>query len=169
MKEEKVLENATVCFLFKENKVLLALKTRKIGEGFWNGYGGGIEKGETQEEGAIRELKEETGGVIAKDLEKIAIIDFHNKKSDKQEFVCRVHFYLVREWVGEVKEVKEMINPTWFDIENLPLDKMMPADREFLPIALRGQKVIGKAYLGPFQKKSLKPVEIEYVDSFPAE
>ena len=166
MKEERVMENATVCFLFKENKILLALKTMKIGEGCWNGYGGEVEDGENEEEAAIRELNEETGGVVAKELEKIAMIDFHNKKSDGKRFICRVHFYLVRKWIGKVQEVAEMIKPTWFDIDSLPLDQMMPADREFLPTALKGQKVIGKAYLGPFQKKSLKEVEIEYVDSF---
>jgi hypothetical protein len=39
MKKEKVLSRATVCFLTKEDKILLGMKTRKIGAGCWNGYG----------------------------------------------------------------------------------------------------------------------------------
>src|SRR3989344_1856668 len=94
--KEKVLAHATVCFLIKENKILLAIKGRHIGEGCWNGYGGGIDPGE--------EPKEETNGVIAlpEGLEKIAEIDFHNTKSDGRNFVCKVHFYLVSKWRGEI-------------------------------------------------------------------
>ena len=173
MTEEKVLYNATVCFLIKEDKILFALKTCKIGKGFLNGYGGGIEKGEKPIEAAIRELKEETDrdeekGIVTlpEHLEKIAIVDFHNTKSDEETFVCKVHFYLVRHWEGEVNETDEMINPTWYDINNLPLDKMMPAGKEWLPIALSGKKIIAKAKLGPFQKDLLGEVEIQEVNSF---
>lgn len=171
MKEEKVLFNATVCFPAKENKILLGLKTKKIGAGRWNGYGGGIEEGETAIEAAVRELYEETGGVtvLPKDLEKIAIVSFRNTKSDGEIFVCKVHFYLVHNWTGEPKETEEMIRPTWFDIHNLPLKKMMPADRVWLPITLRGQKIIAEASLGPFQETLLEEVKITYVDSFPNE
>jgi len=166
--EEKVLFNATVCFLVKEDKILLGLKTKKIGKGSWNGYGGGIEDDESPEDAAVRELREETAGVVATpdDLEKIAIVDFHNTKTDGSVFVCKVHFYLVKNWEGEIKETEEMVNPTWFDKNNLPLDKMMPADKEWLPIALSGQKIIATAYLSPFQQESLKGVEMQYVDSF---
>ena len=106
MREEKVLYNATACFLIKENKILLGLKTQKIGENCWNGYGGGIKKGEIPIEAALRELKEETEGIVAfpEYLKKIAIVDFHNIKSDGETFVCKVHFYLVRQWEGEAQE-----------------------------------------------------------------
>lgn len=161
MREEKVLYNATACFLFKDNKILLALKTDKIGKDCWNGYGGGIEEGESAIGAAIRELKEETSknkndGVVAipENLEKIAIVDFHNTKSDGQTFVCRVHFYLV-------------IRPTWFEIDNLPFDQMMPADKVWLPVALSGKKIVAKAHYGPFQKELIGDVEINYVESFP--
>lgn len=169
-KEEKVLLEATVCFLHKENEILLAMKTRKIGEGCWNGYGGGVEKGEKVIDAAARELEEESGvSTTPQNLNKIAVVDFHNTKSDDSTFVCRVHFYLVDEWTGSAKETEEMVNPTWFEINNLPLDQMMPADKVWLPIALSGKKIMAKACLGPFQKKLLRDVEIKYIDSFPVE
>lgn len=167
-REEKVLLEATLCFLYQYGQILLCLKTQKIGKGCLNGHGGGVKKGETILKCATRELKEETDGVIAlpEHLEKIAIVYFHNTKSDGKTFVCKVHVYLVHKWEGEVKETQEMIDPKWFDISNLPFDEMMPADREWLSIALSGKKIIAKAYLSAFQKETLAPVEIEYVDSF---
>ncbi|MDI6717684.1 MAG: NUDIX domain-containing protein [Patescibacteria group bacterium] len=130
MEKEKVLLNATLCFLIKNNQILLALKKKKIERECWNGYGGGINDGEIIEEAAIRELKEESGGIIAvlDDLKKVAVIDFHNTKSDGEKFICRVHIYLVRNWIGEPKETEEMTKPTWFNINNLPFENMMPAD-----------------------------------------
>lgn len=167
MREEKELYSAVVCFLYKDDKILLGVETQKIGKGKRNGYGGGVED-ESILDCAVRELKEETGGVVAQpgDLEKIAIVHFHNTKSDGKTFVCKVHFFLVHKWKGEVKETEEMAEPKWFSINNLPLDEMMPSDKEWLPIALNGKKIIVKAYLGPFQEKSIGDVEITYVSSF---
>jgi|FLOH01.1.fsa_nt_gi 8-oxo-dGTP pyrophosphatase MutT (NUDIX family) len=176
MKEEKVLYKATICFLIKDGRILLALKTCKIGAGFLNGYGGGIELGETAVATAIRELKEETDkdddkGVVAlpADLEKIAIVDFNNIKSDGDSFVCRVHVYLVKDWKGEAKDTETMIDAQWYDVRNLPLDEMMPSDKVWLPIALSGRKIMAKATLGPFQQELIGEVEIEEVDTFPEE
>lgn len=71
MKDEHVLFHATVVFLIRGNKVLLGRKTRKIGEGRFNGPGGGIEEGENSRESAVRETFEETGIKILPDkLEK---------------------------------------------------------------------------------------------------
>lgn len=174
--EEKTLLNATICCLKKGNQILLALKTKKIGMGRWNGYGGGIEPGENAKIAAVRELKEETGekepgddkGIIAlpEDLEKIALVDFHNTKSDGSTFVLRGHIYLVHKWTGELKETEEMINPTWFNIDQIPYEQMMPADKDILPFALSGKKIKAKAYLGPFQQEKLRETEIEFVSSF---
>jgi 8-oxo-dGTP diphosphatase len=168
MKIEKELKQATVCFLKKDNKILLAIKARFIGEGCWNGYGGGVDRGENPKEAAVRELAEETSGVVAlpEDMEKIAEIDVHNKKTDGAAFVCKVHFYIVKKWEGEVRETAEMLSPTWFAIDNLPLEKMMPADKKWLPLALGGKKVKAEPRYGPFQKELLEDFEVHFVDNF---
>lgn len=168
MEKEKELAHATCCFLVKDNKILLARKGKYIGQGCWNGYGGGIEEGENPAEAAVRELKEESGEIIAlpEDLEKVAEIDFHNTKSDGKVFICKVHFYFVRNWQGEARETEEMLNPTWFEINNLPLDELMPADRKWLPAVLSDKKIKANPKYGPFQKTLLEDFEIEEVDSF---
>ncbi|MFA5985999.1 MAG: NUDIX domain-containing protein [Parcubacteria group bacterium] len=167
MKEEKVLTDAVLCYLVKNDKVLLARKAKKIGEGCWSGYGGGIDGHETELQAVIRETKEEGHLTLSeKFLEKVAIIDFHNTKSDGKIFICKVHVYLATKWSGEPKETEEMLSPTWFDRDHLPFDEMMPSDKEWFPQLLTGQKLIAKAYLGPFQKTSLGETEITYVKGF---
>ncbi len=171
-KEEKTLVKATVCIPIKNNKVLLAMKTRKIGVGCWNGFGGGVEERETIAECAIRELEEESG-LRAKisDLEKVAIVDFHNEKSDGSIFISQVHFFLVKDWDGEPVATKDgaMINPTFFDIDNLPYDKMMPADKAFFPLILKGKKVMVESHYTPFQKELKREVIIKEVNEFSEE
>ncbi|MFA6251036.1 MAG: NUDIX domain-containing protein [Candidatus Paceibacterota bacterium] len=168
METEKILFNATVCLPIKGDKVLLAIKTRKIGAGCWNGYGGGIEEGENPKTSVIRELKEESGLIASiDDLEKIAVVDFHNEKSDGSTYICRVHFFLLENWTGELIETEEMITPTFFSINNLPFDKMMPADREYFPFILNKKKIYVKSYYSPFQKELKGKVEIEEVEELP--
>ena len=40
---------STLCFLVKDNQILLAMKKRGFGEGKWNGVGGKVNPGETIE------------------------------------------------------------------------------------------------------------------------
>ncbi len=170
MEQEKVLFNATCCYLLRDGKILLGLKTQKIGKGCWNGYGGGIEAGEHPKEAVVREFAEESGGVIIdpSSMEKIGIGYFHNTKSDGETFMCIVHFYTATAWEGEVRESEEMVTPTWFDINSLPLHLMMPTDREWLPVALaHGKKIVIRSRLGPHQKELLAPSVIEFVEVFP--
>lgn len=165
--EEKILNDATICFLIRDGKVLLAMKTEKIGVGCLNGYGGGIEPGETPEQCAIRELEEECSIRTLKDgIEKVAIMKFRNRTSDGFEFICTCHIFLIRKWKGEPKSSETMTDPTWFPVENLPIDKMMPADRLWLPPLLAGRKIIGMATYGPFQKELIGGVELEDAADF---
>jgi 8-oxo-dGTP diphosphatase len=167
MEKEKVLLNATLCYLIRDNKVLLALKTKKIGKGCYNGYGGGIEFRENPREAAVRELREESKGVKAKpkDLSKVAVIDFHNATAEGKTFICRVHVFFLYEWEGEPSETDEMAMPTWFDFNNLP-DNLMLADKTWLPLVLEGKRIQAKASYGPFQRTLIGDVEVKEVRCF---
>jgi 8-oxo-dGTP diphosphatase len=168
MNEEKVLFTATVCFPLRGEEVLLARKTRKIGAGCWNGYGGGPESGESLLQAAVRELFEESGlRALPEDLEKVAIMDFHNTKTDGKVFVTRVHFYMVKKWEGVPVSTEEMTDPTWFQKNDLPLFEMMPADRIWLPPVFAGKKTIGSAHYGPFQKELIGEVVCTEVEELP--
>lgn len=170
MIEKKLLE-ATLGFLIKDRKVWLAIKTRNIGQGRWNGYGGGIEPEDKNIIDCLkREVKKECEVQISeKATEKVAIIDFHNTKSDGETFVCKVHVFFIKDWQGEPKESEEMATPTNFEISNLPFENMMPADREWLPLVLEGKKLIAEYHYGPFQRELTKEGKITEVTTFPRE
>lgn len=164
---EKTLLEATLVFLIRGKQLLLARKTRHIGAGKWNGYGGGIEHGETLTQCAVRECWDESGLEIEpEDLEKVAEVTFHNTKGNGEKFSCLVHVYLARKWVGEPSKSGEMATPTWFSFSELPLTEMMPADPFWLPLVLSGKKIIGEAHYGPFQGKLIAPVFVKEVGSF---
>lgn len=172
---EKILYNATVVYLLRAGKILLAEKTKKIGAGYLNGHGGGIEEGETPLDCAIREFSEETkdqatglgGEVRADQLEKRAVVDFHNTTTEGKEFTCRVHFFVASDWQGEVQATQEMANPSWYDVDSLPFDRMMPADRVWLPLMLQGKKIYAEARYGPYQKELLGEVIVTEMESLP--
>lgn len=94
----------TLCLVLKENKILLGLKKRGFGEGRWNGFGGKVEEGESVEEGAKRELLEESG-IVAEKMEEVGVITFSFQEIPK---IQEVHIFKILEYSGEVKETEEM-------------------------------------------------------------
>ena len=171
MPEEKTLLRATLVFPVREGEVLLAEKTRKIGAGCLNGYGGGVDGDESLLVCACREFQEETGGasVSEEDLDLVAVVNFHNKKSDGSFFTCVVHVYTTRKWSGEIVSTDEMQNPKWYQISMLNREKLMLADYHWLLPVLSGKKLIAEAWYGPFQQTLLADVKIQEVDSFEQE
>src|ERR1035437_2627623 len=178
--EEKTLLNAVVCFFMRHengtDQVLLAIKAAKIGKGKRLPHGGGIEPGETAEQAAVREVFEETdGSVIVREatLEKIAVTDFDNLKSDGLEFICRVHIFVTWTWSGEFATTADMIDPQWFDITKLPTDDLMLADKTWLAPVLQSnvggkhQKFFVTAGYGPRQETLRGPVTITPVSDLP--
>ncbi|OGM99034.1 MAG: hypothetical protein A2915_03710 [Candidatus Yanofskybacteria bacterium RIFCSPLOWO2_01_FULL_41_34] len=137
----------TLCFLVKDNKVLLAIKKRSLSGfnvaiGKWNGVGGKVDSGETIKAAAVREISEEIGvKTDEKNLEKVGNIKFYFK--DKSEWNQEVHIFLVRDWLGDPKESEEMM-PKWYSHDEVPFEDMWQDDKHWLPMVLAGKKVEGR-------------------------
>jgi 8-oxo-dGTP diphosphatase/2-hydroxy-dATP diphosphatase len=95
--------------ILKDNQILLGMKKRGFGVGRWNGFGGKVDEGETIEQGAIRELKEETG-IDAVNIKKVGILDFSFQNDNK---ILEVNVFKVIDFIGEPTESEEM-KPQWF-------------------------------------------------------
>jgi len=131
----------TLVFLVNDDtqELLLAMKKRGFGVGKLNGVGGKVQAGEPIEAAAVREAQEEVlVRIQEKDLVKVAELTFHFK--DKPEWSINCHVFFTRTWEGEPAESEEMA-PEWFDISNLPFDRMWIDDKYWLPMVLRGDYV----------------------------
>ncbi len=131
----------TLCVVRNDTHILLGKKKRGFGEGRWNGFGGKVQPGETVEEAARRELREECG-LEASVLEKRGVLNFEFATlPDRLE----VHVYDVLSYRGEPVESEEM-QPAWFRLTDIPFDEMWPDDRHWLPVFLEGRDVHAKFY-----------------------
>ena len=171
MPEKKLEGDATLGFLIKEGHVWLGIKTRNIGKGLRNGYGGGMDPGDKDlEECLKREVKQESGvNISTTGLEKVAIINFHNTTTSGETFTTKVHVFLIKDWTGEPQATEEMIDPKEFEIKDLPLGQMMVADKEWLPLVFAGKKIIAEYHYGPFQKEFTKEGKVTIVATLPGE
>jgi len=128
---------ATLCFLTKEDEVLLAMKKRGFGQGKWNGIGGKVGEGESVREAAVREVEEEIK-VAVNTLKKVATLDFYFQ--DTPHWNQQVIVFLIDKWIGEPSETEEMA-PSWFKKNAIPYDKMWVDDIHWLPRVLSGKKL----------------------------
>ncbi len=91
--------------------------------GEWCLPGGKLDWGETFEEGAIREVQEETGITIADPQ----VISVHNCKNEHAHFMTVG--LLAEQWQGEaqVMEPDEITEWDWFALDNLPQPRYFPS------------------------------------------
>ncbi len=126
---EAPYQKTTIVFPTNGDEILLGLKKRGFGAGWWNGFGGKLEGHESYEESAKRETKEEAGIAIDK-LIHIADLAFYF--GDELGVVSRAY---LADYSGEPQETDEM-RPQLFQKNNLPYENMWPADGIWLPEAL---------------------------------
>jgi len=110
-KRERVL--ATLCYVKSQSKTLMLHRVKKEKDehfGKWNGLGGKLEPGETPEECAIREVREESG-LIAKALELRGILTFPEFANNRDWYVF---VFVITDIEGELIESTEG-NLEWID------------------------------------------------------
>lgn len=130
----------TLAIIEEGERVLLAMKKRGFGEGWWNGYGGKVQDGETIEQAMVRELEEESG-LKATAYRERAVIDFFFAGTDT---TVEMHVFDVTRHEGVLQETEEMA-PRWFRKEEVPYGQMWPADREWMPLFFDGKDFQGQA------------------------
>ena len=143
------LRQATLCFLVKDEKVLLAMKKIGFAAGKWNGAGGKPKEGDKNIKAtAKRETFEETQ-VIPRKLKKVAILNFFfpNRNDWNQQVIV----FLTHDWLGEPNETEEMA-PKWFNINEIPYGQMWEDDKLWLPKVLNGNIVEGDFLFDENQK-----------------
>jgi mutator protein MutT len=132
------LKQATLLFLIEDDNILLAMKKRGFGAGHWNGVGGKPDAGESIDQTAIRECREEIQ-VTPLEIKHVATLDFHFPK-DKSDWDQQVIVYTCSKWDGEPVETEEM-KPAWFKISDIPYEKMWKDDKYWLPKVLESSFV----------------------------
>lgn len=139
------MREAVLCFLANPAGVILAEMLRGPFKGHVNGYGGGIEEPDILQ-AVVREMREECGvRVLPKDIEKAAVIDFHNFKDGEWRKV-RVYIGIARHWTGTPCAADGMGPPELFFYNALPLERMLPSDRLWVPRILRGELLEGEIW-----------------------
>lgn len=133
MPEEKRVGAGFGIMLLKDGRVLLGRRhvdaekadSELHGEGSWTMPGGKLKFGESFEDGARRELMEETGIV----LDKVKVICVSNDVVEDAHFVTIGMFseYFVGE--AEVREPDEITEWHWFDLNDLPSPLFFPSER----------------------------------------
>ncbi len=130
----------TLLFIIKDNKILLPLKKRGQGKGFYNGVGGKQQADETILDTLVRETKEEIG-VTPLNFEHVGRIQFDLYYKGEKAFEI-MEIYIAHDYEGEVIESDEM-QPCWFDLNKVPYKHMFPDDKLWLERVLAGDYVSG--------------------------
>ena len=110
--------NCTLCYLENDREEYLMLhrvkKKNDINHDKWIGVGGKFEPGESPEECAVRETREETGLTLT-DYRYRGIITFD---CGGQECTQYIHLFTAAAWTGELSECNEG------DLEWVPKEKV---------------------------------------------
>lgn len=124
---------ATLCYVIdkQQNSTLMIHRVKKENDyhrGKWNGLGGKFEPGESPEECAIREIREESG-LIVKNISLKGIITFPMFDEVEDWYVF---LFVADDYAGKLIDSAEG-NLAWIPNENLMEINLWEGDKYFIP------------------------------------
>jgi 8-oxo-dGTP diphosphatase len=129
---------AVLLFVIRGGEALLIHKKRGLGAGKISAPGGRIEPGETPEEAAVRETREEVC-VVPSAPRRSGHLSF--QFTDGYALSC--HVLVSDACAGDARETDEAI-PRWTPLDALPYDSMWADDRLWIPLLLAGRPFRGR-------------------------
>ena len=133
------MKQTTLAVIIKDDKILLCMKKRGFWEWKYNWAWGKVEWWETILEWARRELEEETGVKASKEKFENRWL-FHYLFENRPDWDQDVTLFVVKDYNWEIFETEEM-KPEWFEIENIPYNKMWEDDVIWLPRIINWESV----------------------------
>lgn len=135
MENKKIMGIGTGVMLLKEGKILLGKRnddpekadSALKGEGTWTIPGGKLDFGESFEDGAEREVFEETG--IRVDKENLKLISISNDRVETAHFATMGFLCEKFEGEPEIKEPEEITEWRWFPLNDLPSPIFFPVKK----------------------------------------
>ncbi len=97
--------DSTLCYLYRGEEVLMMHRTRKkndMNHDKWIAVGGRFEEGESPEECALREVREETGLTMVSPRYR-GVVTFLNDQYPPE----RMHLFTCGKWTGEMTDCDE--------------------------------------------------------------
>jgi 8-oxo-dGTP diphosphatase len=120
-------DRATLVFVVQGDRVLLIRKKRGLGAGKINAPGGRLEPGETSQQCAVREVREEV---------RITPTGLRRAGEHRFQFVdgysIHVQIFVASGYTGEPVETDEA-TPMWVPLDAIPYDEMWEDDHLWVP------------------------------------
>lgn len=140
MEKERIAHlNSTVCYLKKDNKVLMIKFSKKWGN-VYAPPGGKFEKGESPLDCIIREFKEETGLTLVNPK-------LHGISYWQDSFEGIIFVYTAEDYEGKQILTSEEGNLEWIKIEELITIKQFEQNEKFTPYLFKNELFEGKFLL----------------------
>lgn len=157
------MKHGTVCFLRRDDEVMLILIEYSETNRKWGGVGGMVDPHESIEAAVTREMQEELGITVDKaHLKKMAVVE------ENPEF--HLHVYFTNTWSGDMKPLDPSIKQIqWFVPATVPYEQMWPDNKYWLPEVLQGKKIKARVFKDVYHDiKPLteKDVELREVAEF---
>jgi 8-oxo-dGTP diphosphatase len=126
-------ERATLLFIREPGRILLIHKKTGLGKGKINGPGGRIEPGESDRDGAVREVQEELC-VTPTGVREAGQLWFQFVDGYSLHGVV----FTADGYTGELCETREAA-PLWTPLDRIPYDRMWADDALWFPLMLAGR------------------------------
>ena len=124
---EKIVKIGVGLYIFNsQNQVLLGLRKSAHANGTWCPPGGHLEYGETNEQAAAREAKEETGlKILPQDITFAGVTNDFFEESGKHYITLHMSCHKFS-GTPKVIEPNKCAEWRWFDLNKLPSPLMLP-------------------------------------------
>lgn len=136
-------QQALLCFLVRDDEILLAESDYRLDKKTWNGITGFVTDTRQLELDAVKIIFDAIKvQVYAHDLEQAGVMHLYTLNADKTlEETLIITIFLCEKWLGEPR-LTGNFRPRWFSLDTIPYQDMFEDTKDWLPKIIAGEKVI---------------------------